>query len=29
MQRLHEKQKGMKISRDQIVARMGLGHRQR
>jgi hypothetical protein len=28
MQRLHEKQQGMKVSRDQIVARMGLGHRQ-
>jgi len=29
MQRVQEKQRGMKISRDEIVARMGLGHRQR
>jgi hypothetical protein len=29
MQRVQEKQQGMKISRDEIVARMGLGHRQR
>jgi hypothetical protein len=28
MQRVQEKQAGMKISRDQIVAKMGLGHRQ-
>ena len=29
MERIREKQAGMKISRDEIVARMGLGHRQR
>lgn len=29
MQRIKEKQAGMKISRDQIVAKMGLGHMQR
>jgi hypothetical protein len=29
MSRLREKQASMRISRDEIVARMGLGHRQR
>ena len=28
IERVREKQQGMKISRDEIVARMGLGHRQ-
>jgi hypothetical protein len=29
MQRLAEKQAGMKVSRDEIVGKMGLGHAQR